>query len=293
MRRRRSTRLDRWFVPALHALEYAALMVLRGIVLPLPPDRRIGFGGFLGRLIVPNLPATRRRVERNLARALPALPAAERRRIAVAVGDNFGRVLAEYECLDRIARDPARVTVAGPGLAALAEGRGAVIVSAHFGNWEAIRFALLQRGRPVAMIYRDFNNPLFDRDVRAKMDHAGKPVLPKGREGMRALVGHLARGGTALILVDQKQSRAPLLPFLGLPAETVPVAAELAGRWNLPLVPAFATRQPDGLRFHVEFEAPIPPGDPLARMAEVNARIGARIAAMPGQWFWLHNRWRA
>ncbi|HEU0222934.1 MAG TPA: acyltransferase [Paracoccaceae bacterium] len=294
--RRRNPALDRWTARSLYALEYAALCLTRAVVAPLPPRLRIRFGGWLGRMIVPGLPATRRRVGRNLLRALPGADAAERARIARAVGDNFGRVLAEYECLDRIAGDGGRAALSGPGLAALAaaraEGRGAVLVSAHFGNWEAIRFALKQQGTPCAMIYRAFNNPWFDRDVRAKMLHAGEPVLTKGRQGMRAFVTHVAKGGVALILVDQKQTGAPLVSFLGLPAETAPAAAELASRCGVPLIPAFATRRADGLSFDVELEAPVPEGEPIARMAEVNERIGARIRARPEQWFWLHNRWR-
>jgi KDO2-lipid IV(A) lauroyltransferase len=280
----------------LHRIEYLGARLLRACLAPFPPDARIRFAGAVGRLVLPRLPATRRRLERNLALGLPAADAAERRRIAREMSGHFGRVAGEYECLDRIAGDPARVRLDGPGLAVLlaarAGGRGAVIVSAHFGNWEAIRFGLGQRGIPCAMIYRAFNNPWFDRAVRARMRAAGEPVLAKGREGMRAFLMHVAKGGVALVLVDQKQTGAPLLPFLDRPAETALAAAELATRLRVPLIPAFAARRADGTGFDADFETPVAEGSGAARMTEVNARIAGRIRACPGQWFWLHNRWR-
>lgn len=293
---RRSPARDRWPVRLGHAAEYAAARLLWLVLLALPRDQRIRLGGWLGRRLLPALPATRRRIARNLAHALPGTDAAAAARIAREVGDNFGRLIAEYECLGAIAGDRTRVAVSGAGLAPLraarAAGRGALLVSAHWGNWEAIRFGLGQEGIPVAMLYRAFNNPWFDREVRARMARAGEPVLVKGRTGMRGFVAHLARGGVALLLVDQKQTGAPLLPFLGRPAETMPAAAELAERLGIPLLPAFATRRADGLGFEVEIEAPPADGPPLARMAEINDRISARIRARPGQWFWLHDRWR-
>ncbi len=278
------------------AVEFGAAYAAYRLLRLLSVDARIRVGGWLGRRIVPNLPLTRRRARRNLARIHPAMPPAQIHAITVGMADNFGRLLAEYSCLSQIVAIPGRTTLDGDGLAPLraaqAAGRGALLVSAHFGNWEAIRIALLRAGIPCAMLYRAFNNPAFDAVVRREMAAAGGPVFVKGRTGMRALLAHLARGGVAMILVDQKQTRAPLLPFLGLPAETTLTAADLTTRLAIPLIPAVGRRDPDGLRFAVTLEAPVPDGAPEARMTEVNARISAWITQMPGQWFWLHNRWR-
>lgn len=272
--------------------EHAGALAGLAVIGALPPVTRGRLAAWLGRVLVAGLPMTRRRIERNLARIHPGMTAAERAALARAVGAHFGRVIAEYATLPEMAADAGLFDLSGAGLSALSPGQGAVLVSAHFGNWEAIRAALGHRGLPCGIIYRAFNNALFDRDCRRLMAAAGAPVLAKGLRGTRALVAHVARGGAALILVDQKQTGSPRLPFLGQPAETSLAAAELATRLKVPLIPAFATRLPDGRRFAVEIEAEVAEGPPEARMAEVNARIGARIAAHPDQWFWLHNRWR-
>jgi Kdo2-lipid IVA lauroyltransferase/acyltransferase len=276
--------------------EYAGALVALGALGLLPPATLGRISDRLGRWLVAGLPMMRRRIERNLTRIHPQMDAAGRAALARDIGGHFGRVIGEYAILPRLVRDPALTALSGPGLEALqkarAEGRGAVLVSAHFGNWEMIRAALGHAGIPCGMIYRAFNNRLFDARCREVMRSAGEPVLAKGHRGTRALVTHIARGGVALILVDQKQTGAPRLPFMGHPAETALAAAELASRYRVPLIPAFATRQPDGRRFAVDLEEPVPEAPAAIRMTEVNARIASRIAAHPEQWFWLHNRWR-
>ncbi|MEO0680597.1 MAG: lysophospholipid acyltransferase family protein, partial [Pseudomonadota bacterium] len=218
----------------------------------------------------------------------------EARALAAAAGDNFCRVVAEYWRIDGLAARPDRVRVvdAAPLAQARARGRGVVIASAHFGNWEAIRLAArAATGEECALIYRAFNNPAVDAVAQRFIAVAGRPVLHKGREGTRALLRHVARGGTALVLVDQRQTGAPLLPFLGREAETATAAADLARRFDAALLTACARRRDDGLGFDVTFQAEATGDTAEAMMAEVNGRIGAWIDADPGQWFWLHRRW--
>ena len=109
---------------------------------------------------------------------------------------------------------------------------------------------------------------------------------------MRRLVAHIKRGGTAMILVDQRNSGAPLLPFLGQPAETVLVAAELARAAGVPLVPAVSRRTSLVPEFAVRFEEPATGENAAEMMTEVNLRISAWIDACPEQWFWFHRRWK-
>ena len=71
---------------------------------------------------------------------------------------------------------------------------------------------------------------------------------------------------------------------------TSPVAAELALRDDLPLIPAFAPWE-DG-RPRVILEAPIPPSDPAAMMQAFNDRLGSWVERHPSQWHWLHQRWK-
>lgn len=270
----------------------AAVRLLFALSAPLGAARLSALFGRAGRLALPRLPFLRRRVAENLA---PSRPEADARALSAGVGEHFARLMAEYMRLGELADDPGRLEIRGAEhlTAPLAQGRGAVIASAHFGNWEAVRLGVrAAAGRDCALIYRAFNNPRFDAFALRRIAQAGEPVLHKGREGMRALLRHVARGGAAMVLVDQRQTGAPLIPFLGREAETATAAADLALRFDAALIPARARRLPGG-RFEVVFEPEVPPeGGAEAMMAEVNARISAWIEADPEQWFWLHRRWR-
>ena len=70
------------------------------------------------------------------------------------------------------------------------------------------------------------------------------------------------------------------------------VLTEIALKTGALFVPFFGIRQPDGQSFNAVFEAPIPHGDPVEMMKEATRRLEARIAADPGQWFWIHRRWK-
>ena len=109
---------------------------------------------------------------------------------------------------------------------------------------------------------------------------------------MSQLVRHVVRGGAITVLIDQRNTGAPLIPFMGELAETATALAELSARTGAPLIPTRARRLEDGLSFDVRFEDPIPPGDPVEMMTEMNRRIEAWVDEEPGQWFWLHRRWK-
>lgn len=258
--------------------------------LVLPADWVVRGVGALGRRLLPVWPSARRIADNLALTGAGHDPAALTR----AVGDNFGRTIAEFVRLPAVLARPDRRHVEGIEhlQAALAAGRGVVVASAHFGNWEMLRAAARDAGIELALIYRAFNNRSFDRLVLWRLRAAGEPVLHKGRPGMRALLAHLRKGGAILVLMDQHASGGAWLPFLGRPAATATAIAALCRRSGAVLLPAVAERRADGLSFAIRFEPPVPEGDPETMTAAVTDRIAAWVAAAPGQWFWLHRRWR-
>jgi KDO2-lipid IV(A) lauroyltransferase len=273
--------------------EMLAIHAVRPIIGLVPTRILIPFSGWLGAHIFVWAPIARKRIESNLDLIHPDMPRAERRALSRAVGDNFARLMAEYMRLPELARTPGLFDVEGGAhlTGAAAAGKGVVLVTAHYGNWEFVRLAAAGLGAPAAIIYRAFNNAGFDAIAQTYIAAAGTPVLHKGRKGARALLRHVIGGGAAMILIDQRQTGAPLIPFLGRVAETAPAAAALALRTGAALIPVRATRLADGRRFKVEFEAPIAHGDEVAMTRAVNDCISAWVEEHPGQWFWLHRRW--
>ncbi|MFT7391017.1 MAG: KDO2-lipid IV(A) lauroyltransferase [Paracoccaceae bacterium] len=275
------------------ALENAGTNVVLALTGWIPTVRLIRLAAWLGAALGRRLPMARRRIDGNLQLVRPDMTAAARGDLAAEVGAGLFMTGVEYLRLADLAARPEVMEIFGGAhvTGARAAGRPIIFVTAHFGAWEFIRLAARGLGAETAIIYRAFNNPRFDAMSQKLIAHAGTPVLHKGPAGARGLLRHVAKGGAALILVDQRQTASPLIPFLGREAETATAAADLALRFDAALIPARVRRIEGGLRYDVAFEAPVPHSDSVTMMAEVNARIGAWIDADPGQWFWLHRRW--
>jgi KDO2-lipid IV(A) lauroyltransferase len=124
------------------------------------------------------------------------------------------------------------------------------------------------------------------------MEAFGGPVFPQGPRGTAGFVRHLKAGGQLVLLFDQFVIEAAPMDFMGKPAHTATSAAELSLRYKADLIPFYATRDPNGLDFAIELEPPIPPSDPVTMTMALNRSLEARIRAHPGQWFWIHRRWK-
>ena len=241
------------------------------------------------------LPDFRRRIDGNLRMIFPEVRAEERARVRRGVADNFGRTFVEtFSARDFQKRAPWSEP-AGPGWEALeaarAEGRGALLVGGHFGQWEAVRGALKARGIEVGALYRPMNNPWLERTYLENMSEHGAPMLPRGGAGMRELIRHLKGGGVVAILLDQYVVDGVPIDFLGRPAPTGTAIAALAGRFKVPMIPAYGTRQPDGVQIAIDFEEPLAPGTAEAMTQAAADSLAARVRATPGQYYWLHRRW--
>lgn len=268
-----------------------------GAALWLPYRWRIPAMGWLMARVIGPLAGGHRRVGANLAHVWPETSPARCRQIGTQAMDNLGRATIEIFSGPEFARRAAGMPVEGPGLATLEQaqrdGRPVVLVTAHFGNYDAWRAALLARGFRIGAFYRPMRNPVFNRRYVAAMERIGTPMFPAGREGMAAMLRFLRDGGMLTLVSDHQIGTGVPLDFLGQPALTALSAAELALRHDAPLVPLYAIRQPDGLSFRTVIEAPIPPSDPRTMTQALNDSAGALIRAYPGQWFWLHRRWKA
>jgi KDO2-lipid IV(A) lauroyltransferase len=166
-----------------------------------------------------------------------------------------------------------------------------MFVTAHYGNHEAPRQVLTAMGHSIGGLYRPMLNPYFNAHYAKTMTSWGGPVFAQGRRGTMGFARHLKSGGMGTLLFDVSASGISL-PFLGQPAHTATSAADIALRLDALVIPYFGIRQPDGLSFAVEVEAPIAPASPAQMMAEMTGRLEAQIARDPAQWFWVHRRWK-
>ena len=277
---------------ALETLEWSGLCLARLILAPWGARGRGRLIGWLGRNIGPATPFVRR-IDDNLDMVRPDYDAATRARIRRGVMENFARTAIEYVDLPDLNARAAQFAVQGlenlEAAKAANDGR-MVVVSAHYGNWEAVRAVAALHGAPLGIIYRAFNNRKMDDYSFGLITACGWPAWRKGADGSKALFKHIRRGGGAMILVDQRAGGQPSLDFMGQLAETSLAAAQLALKLKAPLLPAAAKRVGDG--FEIQFEPPIAPTDPMTMTEEMNKVVASWVDAAPEQWFWLHRRWR-
>lgn len=262
----------------------------------LPYRWRVPAFGALNRRLVAPLAGYRPRALTNLDYIWPELSPAEARKIADQSIDNFGRMLIEnYSSKDFLAQ-LAKVTPEGPGMQALeaarVEGRAVILVSGHFGNFQAVRACLKAHGHEAGGLYRPMSNPYVNAHYVKTVEAVGMPVFEQGRRGVAQLLKHLSKGGLAALLNDVYVGSGAELPFLGKPALTATSAAEMALRHNAVLIPAYGIRQPDGISFRIVLEQEVSHSDAVEMTAKLNQSLDARVRAMPGQWFWLHRRWK-
>ena len=279
-----------------HYLTNAVIVGLVRFALMIPYSARLSFVGWMVERVVGPLAGYRKRARQNLAMIWPEISDDRRDEIADRCLNNVGRSFIENysprEFPDRMAKN----TPTGAGVSALeqaaATGRAVILVTGHYGNYEATRACLVARGFDIGGLYRDMKNPYFNAHYVKTMEAFGGPVFAQGRRGTAGFVRHLKQGGQLVLLFDQHVFGAPQLDFLGEPANTALSAAELALRYDALLIPFYGIRQADGLSFETVLEAPIPHTDALTMTQLLNDSLAARIIADPEQWFWVHRRWR-
>ncbi len=183
--------------------------------------------------------------------------------------------------------------------AALDQGRGAIAMAAHAGNWEYTVMGLGLKNGPLAVVARELDHPLGRALARYLRQRGGNWMVDK-QKGLKAILTHLKQNRTVGIVIDQNTSTAEglLVDFFGKPARTTPVAALLARHRDIPVVPAFSRRLEDGRHLIIFFPAiPMkktndPQADIQRHLQRQSHAIEAWVRTCPQQWLWLHRRWK-
>ncbi|MBI2461414.1 MAG: lysophospholipid acyltransferase family protein [Candidatus Rokubacteria bacterium] len=267
-------------------------------------------------------PATADRLGRGLGalayRCLGRRRAIALQNLAIAFGDRAPGELRDlarrsFQHLGVTAAECCRLFFGPPGLllgrvqveglphlkAAMAQERGALLLSAHFGNWELLAAAHVLTGYPLSVVIRPLDSPALEAVLARCREGVGLQLIPK-REALRGVVTALARGGMVGVLLDQNATlhEGVFVPFFGRLASTSKGLALLAQKTGAPVVPVLIRREPDGTH-RVTVDPPVPlqqsgdrEADVLANTAAFTRIIERHVLAHPEQWFWVHRRWK-
>jgi KDO2-lipid IV(A) lauroyltransferase len=266
-------------------------------VLPLPMAR--GLGRLLGRSALLLVPRVRKVGLANLDAAYgDSLSPAEKKRILHEAVENMGIVAAEFSHIPTIPRMLEEGVIALEGFEGVDRSRGVMFVGAHLGNWEWMAPTLNALGFRVAEVVRPLSDGLLNRHVDRYRRSLGTVTLAKANAGAE-LIRLLKEGWVTGALADQSPTNnAVPATFFGQPCWATIAPVMVALRSRVPVHSVCMVRQADSsYRFII--------GPPLTftRSGNVHAdmvdntqlvqdTIEALVRAHPGQWLWLHRRWK-
>jgi KDO2-lipid IV(A) lauroyltransferase len=265
-------------------------------------------GQFLGRMLgtaASFLPIDRMKVSLNNMRDClgDELGENELRRLNRQMFRHFGRMVFEVPHVLKISPDNLDqfVTFENEGYLreALSLGKGCLILSAHFGNWEMMCASFPLHFGKLSIVVRPVDFPPLDRVLSALRTRFGSEIIPKQR-GARHIMQDLRKGRPVAILLDQNVDwyEGVFVDFLGKTACTNKGLALIALKTGAPVVPAFTVRRNDG-GYRLVLEKPLLPritGDKIRDIEENTALYASTITGIirkyPDQWFWFHRRWK-
>lgn len=284
-----------------HALEYAAVATIAALLKALPRRAALELGAALGQLGWWTR-VRRRLVLANLRRALPEASDAERRRIAARAARNFGRTVAEFLRFSGDDRERVLELVDVAGLdvvrAALAEGKGAVLVTGHLGAWALYVTALGAAGIPSSLLVGVQTNPRVD-DFILRIPGGAVGFISKAKTAPREILQALRANQVIVMVADHYSSDQKVrVPFLGHPAFTLPLPGSLVARHRVPLLLMVGHRTSGGRHRLALSRIEVPEMDDVdALRLEVavcfNRHLGEAVLRHPDQYFWYHDRWKA
>ena len=276
------------------------------VALALPTTTRVPLAG---RILFHAVPFRRRVVMDNLRRVFgAAVPPGEIERLAQAHYAHLAQLGIEFFKFRWLSAERKRALVRVENLdafvTAFRKGKGVLILTGHFGNWEVATVAGIQNYPEVRGRFHFVRRPIkprwLDQLVTQRFNRAGFGVMGK-RGSLDRIVDRLEAGDVIVFPFDQYAHRPDGIDveFFGHPAGTFKSLAIIALATGAPVLPAASWREPDG-RHVLRFEDPLPLSDHentneaiRATTRAFNAALERLVLRHPEQWYWVHRRWKS
>ena len=287
-----------------HLIYYSAQLII-AILLFLPMQLVSILGKLFGGLVFVLSKNERQKTLESISTAYSVqMSEIERKRLAqsvwVSLGQNLFEVIRQLNWTrEEITSQVARVKGLEHFEEALKRGKGLFVVTAHLGNWELLGGYLGTQGRGSALA-QNLYDPRFDDLVNwFRSEKLGATLMIKRGLALRGILDALKEGQFVLALCDQDTGNdGVFVPFFGKSAWTQSGVARIARKTGTALVPAFMVRGEDGkFELHVEKEIEVSQTsdkekDILEIVRNYTEVIESYVRAYPGQWMWMHERWK-
>jgi Kdo2-lipid IVA lauroyltransferase/acyltransferase len=292
--RTRTMRLE-FFQPKYWAT-WVGLCVLRVIEI-LPFSAQLHVGSALG-VLIRRLPLAYVRIaRRNIELCMPALSPAEQAALLERHCECLGMALCEtadtWWSKDRRVNKLAQVQGLENLQAALAKGRGAILIGGHFTTIE-IATRILGTVVPLNVVYRPTKNALLSHTMFTSFSRNGKPIA---HDDIRAMIRALKKNEAVWYAPDQsyRNKGAAMVNFFGIPAATTTATSRLARISGAAVLTYFPERLPGNAGYRVVIGPALenfPGVDAIADAERFNRLLEAQIRRVPEQYLWLHRRFK-
>lgn len=284
-----------------HRLEYLALASLKTLANTVSEDTARNCGAGLGRLIGRYWKSRRQIACDNLTHAFPDTPRADIEEIATDVFANVGRTMFEVLRFEQSSPQDVLTRVdtnsTEPFEEAARLGRGALLVSAHIGNWEIHGAWIRALGYPVDVVVKPMRNPLADRLLNACRAVHDVGIIHT-QQATAGIVRAVKQRRFVAIVADQYAGGEGIdVKFFGRTVSTPRGPAVLALKYGCPIITGYLVRKPGGryYAFNDTLLTVTPTDDHerdvLAVTQEFTTRIERYIRQNPTEWLWTHRRW--
>ena len=275
------------------------LLAIMHLSARLPVSWQLRLGALIGWIFFRLNRRERRVARRNLEICLPELGGAERERVLRRHFRSLGLSVVEMGVgwFTPIRRLHERVEIRGIEHldAALAAGRGALLLTAHFTPIELGVCVLEDYPGKVSSLYRPQRNAMMDCLILRGRRRFSDTQIP--RDNVRLLIRLLRQNQAVLYMPDQTYlgNQSAMIPFFGEPATTNIATSKIARISGAPVLPYWFRRNPDERTYTVEIEAPLenfPTEDAVADTRRIVALLEARIREAPEQYLWVYKKFK-
>jgi KDO2-lipid IV(A) lauroyltransferase len=177
---------------------------------------------------------------------------------------------------------------------AQARGKGVLIATAHFGNWELSAFAHALMTAPMHIVVRPIDNPHIDRLIEQRRALSGNRIIEK-KDAAREILRALKSGEAVGILIDQNTTldEGVFVDFFGTQACAGSAFVKLAHHSGAAVVPGYALWSDDERRYILRFDPQIEmTGDVQQDTQRIHTHLENVIRLHPDQYLWIHRRWK-
>lgn len=182
----------------------------------------------------------------------------------------------------------------------LLDKRGCIMLTGHYGNWELLGYTLAVLGFDIVAVMRPLDNEYLNRFLLDKRERSGLRLLYKKGATLSA-EEVLGSGGALCFIADQNAGHKGLfVDFFGRKASTYKSIGLLAMQHEVPIIVGCARRVGDKFEYEMSADRIIRPDewksqpDPLMWITQEYSRaIEDQIRVAPGQYLWMHRRWKS